>query len=776
MLVGNGYTYLSPGVYLDEIDLTIRAQIASSITCAMVFESTRGTLKRFFTSNGTLHEKMYGKADPKISFAHDAARMIHKESPQLWNQRVVNGALHAGTTIYKDAHSKNAGTNGRLLAMPFAVGQAAGYEGGRQDFWLLSFSGDLQTSNAFAMTVTNGMTSQSASAVFASSHNSTMSAIASAIQTAMNSFGSGGYVTVVTEPGALASANKYMIAISTPTDASITFGTPAVTLGSARPTVAIDGEAAGIHVFGENPGSWGSNVGHKITNVNVGQRQRFRITFGSALITGNQVSVGLNGNSPITATYATSNDATLAALATALAADASIDTATVVSVPGAVDNDRSIEIIAAEAAPGYLRIDSVAVTGGASQPAVVYFETLKGIVPDGTFSFEVYDKTVSIVKPIETWRATLQLGADGNGFEQGLDAILNRTPGTGSFNVRVIVTDAGREWQLDKMTTVYRGVPVIDKTINFMAGGDDGAKVLSSHVNTGWDSFKNREIVPVRLLVNAGYIDVAVQQYMTAMAEYRHDCIAVLDAPSDRQDTNSLFDFRMTELNIDSSFAAMYSPDVLISDPYTGRRRFVPPSGRVTQQIAYSDKVGTFQKAPAGYKRGVMKDVLGLRFYYDIGDRELLDPIGINCIVYKNKVGATILGQNTLQVVQSILSGIHARRILNAIEAAYSDALDFESLFETNTAEARSNARSVGVTVCEPFRKSGALEDYDIICDITNNGPEERVRDVMNVHALLTIAHVNKQVLLHAVLTKSGASFSETIVSLLNAGGAMATA
>lgn len=763
MMLGNSTVFFSPGTYLQEIDLTVRAQIASSISCAIVFASKRGTMKPYMTTVRDEHESMYGLADPVVSFGHDCARVLHTRTPMVWNQRVVNGALHAGATYFVDKYSTRApnSTNGRVLNTAFPIGTLEGFEGGYNDFLVLAFTGDLVSLNAFAMTITDGATSQSATATFATDHNSTMALIASAITTKMNLFSSNGdgYAFVYSEPELDASSKRYVIVIVTPSDTTLSFGTPAVTLGATRPTCHLDLEPVLFHAFAENPGLWGDNIGTKITNVDVGVRQRFLLTIGGPLVSGNTISVQVNGGVAITQafTVGSTSDATLALFAASLQNDDAIESASVVVVPGASDNDRSIMIVAAASAPTALGFSNLSVTGGASQVATTIRETLKGVVPNGQFTFEVYDrKNVRI--PAERYVATMANGKNGDGYETALDSLLNRNPGSGSLNVRIIMTDFGRSYTFDPV--LYGSTWVVDKNVHWFSGGDDGALVTSADINAGWDSFENRERYPVRLLINAGYSVPSVMQYMVQVAETRRDSFAILDAPSLLQDKQSLYDFRNYDLNIDSSFGALYAPDMKIPDPYSGRERFVPPSGHVGAQYCFSQVTGGIGKAPAGLQRGVIPGVLDVRYDYGFGARELLEPNGVNTIIFKKGVGFVIWGEYTLQRHYSVLSFVHARMIFNVAEATYADALDYTALFENNTPSTRQKIVMVGNSALQQFKDAEFLEDFQIFCDDKNNGPEVRNKDMIVVDMLLTIARVNNRVFLRGVLTPAGANFS----------------
>jgi hypothetical protein len=841
------YSQLSPGIIFEDLDMSTRAEIAVSTTGAAVFEAKRGTLKPFFAPDYPRFEGMYGPADPSITFAHDCMRAFYAQANLGWSKRVVNGALHAGSTYFRDNNSANAG-GGRLLNTPFLLGSVLGYEGGARPFVLLAFDRALVAGNNFRMSITDGATIESIGPIaFTTDHNTTMQAIASAIATAMAAFGSSGLATLHNETG-----NKYLIRILPPTNVTLTFSAPeidtvitfagpfvasnsfaanvtgptggpvavgpvafttdnattltaiatafgtalgtigaggsatvvgsnaislrrptgkaitvtgvAVTGGASQttgtvtlPVGALDTQARLFEVFAENPGLWGDDVGTKITNVDVGQKQRFRLTSSGPLVTGNTISCTVNGR-VITQAFATDSDTTMAAFATALQADVDIETAEVEAVSGALDNDRSIVIVAATAAPTALAIPTCSVTGGASQPAFLIQETLKGVVPDGEFDFEVFDRS-NLNIPIERHRVSLKKAVNGSGNQTAIDLRVNQDSEQ-TRNVRVVIADSARTYTL--RPTLIGDAWAIDANVNFLGGGDDGARVLNSHIIDGWNTFKDRDKYPIRLLIACGYTNVSVMQKMIATAEYRRDAIAILDMPSDKQTAQAAYNFRLQDMNIDSSFGGIYTPDLLVKDNDSDELRYIPPSGHVAGQHAYSDREAAVWFAVAGLNRGKLPEVRGLRVNYELGDRELMYPVGINFIIDRPVVGPVIWSEETLQRKKSALSSLHTRRLLNALQIAYADSLDYVALFEPNNQFTRYNVTQVGERLLAPIKRAGGLYFYKVVCDESNNPPDLIDQDIIRVDIYVQVTRTAKRVLLRTVLQRTGASFAET--------------
>lgn len=148
----------------------------------------------------------------------------------------------------------------------------------------------------------------------------------------------------------------------------------------------------------------------------------------------------------------------------------------------------------------------------------------------------------------------------------------------------------------------------------------------------------------------------------------------------------------------------------------------------------------------------------------------------INCIVHKSGVGPTIWAEETLQRKKSVLSSVHARLLLNALEVGYADALERGVLFDPNNAFTRYLAEQIGMTILEPVKAEGGLYSYEIVVDERNNTPEVIDQDALRVDIYLKIVRTAKRILLRAILLRTGADFSEEIelVNNNNAGAAAA--
>lgn len=751
---------VSPGVYPITIDLSERTQGVATSIGAIVGASNRGPLAPTFVSDSTRFANLYGLPDPTIGYMHDSSIFFLDQSRQHYVKRVVGeGTLYAVGLFANDWLNNTPTYNGTsFLAVD---GSPFDWENGTRPITDLVFSAAFVTSNTINLSVN---ASAITSVNYTTSSNNTLALVAAAIQQKLNILGDYGKAEVVdfSENGL---TDDRIIRIVPPLDANgapieITLTGIAVTSGVSQPTGQQRTTDILFWVFSENPGAWGNNLAVKITNLDSGRAERHRLTFSAALVTGNSFSCTVNGYAVGPVTFNSDSDTTMddiaAEIQSVIIANVGAGAvAEVYSVGGSGSNDRIINVIA-PAAPIELTFDDFSVTGGASQAVVTSRKTLNKIDPTGQFTLEVYEYP-NLSSPVESWRLSLEDSVDGFGDQLNIEYAINDGPKKSSY-IRVNLNEAYEDRVVLNNTTISNAT-----RLGFLAGADDGLAVTTAEIVTGWDDFMDVEKMAIRILMNGGNGTPEIHQKITAVCERRRDCVGVLDIPSDNQLPQEAYNFRRQEMNVDSSYVAVYSPDPLIYDQYTAKRRYVPPSGLVAAQYAYTDVVAREWFAPAGLNRGLIKRALDLRHKYNEGDRDLLSPEQVNCI---RKMGPRfpIWGEYTTQVRPSALQSVPVRRCLNTIEIALAESLAYSN-FEPNDPQTRYRIKQLCNNFLETIKQGRGLNEYETVCDERNNtGPIIDARQLY-VDVYLKPNLPALYIRLRSIVTKQGARFDELIES-----------
>lgn len=358
------------------------------------------------------------------------------------------------------------------------------------------------------------------------------------------------------------------------------------------------------------------------------------------------------------------------------------------------------------------------------------------------FVLEVYEGNSSI--PVESYNATLRDKVDGFGRQLSIETQLEEQ----SFRLRARVNRLHPTYVKNEATRLVNAV-----TTGVLTYGNDGDTITEDDIIEGWEAFADVEEISVSLLINGGYSTPSVQLKMIEIAESRDDCFAILDLPGQYQKTQQAVNYRRNLLNVSTSYAALYGPDLLIKTD-EGTSIYVPPSGYVAACYARTDRVAAEWFAPAGVNRGkVAAD--GLREIYLQGDRDTLDQNQINFIHKMPNYGLVVWAQETLQSFSSALSNVHVRRLLNTIKNTLKYTT-MSGVYEPNDEFLRLELERISVDFLDPIVAGRGLYGYEVICDATNNTAALIANGDLIIDIYIDPMMVNKRIHLNAVVPKTG--------------------
>ena len=304
-----------------------------------------------------------------------------------------------------------------------------------------------------------------------------------------------------------------------------------------------------------------------------------------------------------------------------------------------------------------------------------------------------------------------------------------------------------------------------------LSGGNDGWAGLSDTdyigdpaAHTGLYAFD--EIDALNLLMVPGVTTPGVIHGGIAYAERRKDLMFLADAPLHLEPREAV-EFRKgkgmySHAAFNSSYGALYYPWIEVTDPVTGKRKRIPPSGAVAGCFARSDQKAGVWQAPAGIDRGRIVGALALGYPTSRGERDVLYPEGVNAIVSFPDSGIHVWGQKTLQSQPSALDRVNVRRLMIYIEEAIAESSRFV-VFEPNNPQTwRALVRLIHPFL-EELRGQGGLVDFAVQCDEETNTPAAIDRNQLVARVFVKPTRTAEFIELHFVLTTTGADFREII-------------
>lgn len=366
---------------------------------------------------------------------------------------------------------------------------------------------------------------------------------------------------------------------------------------------------------------------------------------------------------------------------------------------------------------------------------------------DPTFTVSVFDLTQSADNAVEQFVCTLTPFTDSSGVECELEERIN------PYSQYIQVTNN---------TMALVTVPTVSSVAQVaLAGGDSGTAPTEFDVASAYSVFSNKQLYQINILINGGHATPTVQRAMDALAVKRWDSIAMLDVPSARQQFQQAINYRRLDLNLNSSYSALFCPDVLEADLINGKQQYVPFSGWAAALCARTDRVANPSFSIAGLNRGLV-DVLKTRYTYDDGQSTELFKAQVNYTRTFIGQGIALWEQQTLQAKQSALSWVSVRRIVNVMKTAIYQFLLY-SLQEPNDDFTGRQIVSACTQYLQGIQDARGISSFSVISDASNNTAAMLNAAIRRVTVIIVPVLPIHEIQLQMVISKQGVSFQEAL-------------
>jgi hypothetical protein len=302
----------------------------------------------------------------------------------------------------------------------------------------------------------------------------------------------------------------------------------------------------------------------------------------------------------------------------------------------------------------------------------------------------------------------------------------------------------------ESATLVYKplvlsGATLSDKSIQDCLTGLTGGNGLHA-------ALVDKDLIDFRYVVDtfSSFDENGIQnkEQLASLAKARQNASAILNAPTVadfKSSTNPSFTdadgifkvaFIATGGNLDknptslyslpginggANYAFYYGPGLLVSD--NGKDLIVPPAAYISNNFIDKYTSASPWSIVAGPRRGVVggTGVKGTEYSFDKSDRDVLEPFGINPVVFQRGVGLTILGNKTAQQsVKSALSSAHVREALIYIQEGIAAILK-DYVFEFNNTQTRLEIKTLADSFMESVKADGGVYAFKNTMDQTNN-------------------------------------------------------
>ena len=369
------------------------------------------------------------------------------------------------------------------------------------------------------------------------------------------------------------------------------------------------------------------------------------------------------------------------------------------------------------------------------------------------FKIKVYDSTVSLTQPVENFNCSLTEQTDDTGAQMEITQRINPF----SRYVRV----------QSNVNTLVDSPVLYSAVKTALAGGASGTAPTTADINKVWAQFLNKELYTLDVLINSGKTSVVVQKYMDYVAQTRNDCVAYLDAPSTKQKSQAIVDYKNLDLNLNSSYSVLLAQDLQQSDPINGKILYVPPSGAIAGLLARTFRSTQPWFSTAGLNRGLLNGTtLGIREAYDDGQATLVTLANVAYIRKFIGRGIAFWEQNTLLNKSSALQYINIRVLCNIIKRACYNYLIY-SLQEPNDDILRKSIQFALEQYLDIVQAGRGISSYRVVIDASNNPPALSNSGVLAVAIIITPIIAVREIQLTLVIGKEGLEVDEkTLASL----------
>ena len=280
---------------------------------------------------------------------------------------------------------------------------------------------------------------------------------------------------------------------------------------------------------------------------------------------------------------------------------------------------------------------------------------------------------------------------------------------------------------------------------------------------TEYVKLANAELYDVSLIPMGPTTAVAAVNTVIGIAESRRDAV-VFASPqyTDVVNTTGQADKIVSYRNslTASSYAVLDSGWKYQYDRYNDKYRYVPLNGDIAGLAARTDYVADPWFSPAGYNRGVIKNLVKLAYSPTKTDRDTLYKNGINPVVTFPGQGTLLFGDKTLLARPSAFDRINVRRLFIVLEKSIATASKFQ-LFEFNDAFTRGQFKNIVEPFLRDVQGRRGITDFRVICDESNNTPAVIDRNEFVADIFIKPSRAINFIQLNFIATRSGIAFEE---------------
>ena len=283
---------------------------------------------------------------------------------------------------------------------------------------------------------------------------------------------------------------------------------------------------------------------------------------------------------------------------------------------------------------------------------------------------------------------------------------------------------------------------------------------------TGLKAFEDTDTVSVNVLAAPmDDIDISIMQEMRRVAK-RVNAVALASVPSGLNARQAIDWHNGAGLysgngRLDDPNIAVYWNWFVITDPFTGTKKLVPPELGALRCLAATFGVDKPWNAAAGLTRGIIPEAEDLEFIRvaaDVKQAMYGNGNSVNPIL-KIDNSFYLWGERTLQRAESKLTALHSVILVNWVVTGLA-SVGKRFTFDPNDPELLVQIRLSFTEFLDKVRNERGIEDYELVCDERNNPPASRNTRNVIVDLSLIPTDIMERMFIKATVRESGAQLN----------------
>jgi phage tail sheath protein FI len=304
------------------------------------------------------------------------------------------------------------------------------------------------------------------------------------------------------------------------------------------------------------------------------------------------------------------------------------------------------------------------------------------------------------------------------------------------------------------------------------SGGTDATTESNTTLSAlafAYDTLKNTNEIDISSVLGGKADDAGTRaNYLISnVVDYRRDCVAYLspskEAVVDELKTNAKLTNAIAWRNRiqNSSYWFMDSGYKYRYDKYNDVYRYTPLNGDMAGLAARVDS----WESPAGFRKGIIKNVVKLAFNPSKAQRDQLYSADINPVMAQAGRGIVLFGDKTGLGINSAFDRINVRRLFISVEKAIATAAE-SFLFEFNDEFTQTQFKNIVDPFLRDIQGRRGIIDFRVVSDSTVNTPEVIDQNKFRASIFIKPARSINVIELTFVATRTGVEFDEIVGQL----------